>query len=225
VERGVGFSTRAAHWDSAYRTRGANGVSWFEDVPDQSLALLHLLGVDRTTPVVDVGGGASLLVDHLVAEGFADVTVLDVSDVALGEGRRRLGAGAPVTWLEQDLLEWHPARRYGLWHDRAVLHFLTTDAERADYLAVLRHAVVPGGAVVIATFAEDGPEQCSGLPVVRYSCDELADLLGPQFTVAATRRQVHTTPAATQQPFSWVAGRLADDAGPEVLTLGLGSRR
>ncbi|MDE3087501.1 MAG: class I SAM-dependent methyltransferase, partial [Acidobacteriota bacterium] len=157
------------HWDAAYRDGGTEGVSWFEHDPAVSMALVGLLAPDRSTAVVDVGGGASFLVDRLVAAGYGDVSVLDVSALALAESRRRLAATTAVHWLEEDVLEWRPGRRYGLWHDRAVFHFLTDDASRARYLRTLAEALVPGGAVVVGTFDADGPEQCSGLPVARYS--------------------------------------------------------
>lgn len=212
----AGAEERARHWDAAYRDRGTEGVSWFEDDPAVSMALVGLLAPDRSTPVVDIGGGASFLVDRLVAAGYGDVSVLDVSALALAEARRRLGAATAVHWLEQDLLEWRPARRYGLWHDRAVFHFLTDGASRARYLGRLAEALVPGGALVVGTFAADGPEQCSGLPVARYSADELCDVLGPTFRPVECRRALHTTPGGAVQPFTWVAGRLGGDEEPEV---------
>jgi trans-aconitate methyltransferase len=197
----------AAHWDSTYSARGPDRVSWFQPVPAASLAVVDGLGVDRASPVIDVGGGASLLVDQLVARGFTDVTVLDVSAVGLDLARARLGAAAPVEWIVADVLTWRPSKHYGLWHDRAVLHFLTDPADREAYLRTLR-AAVPHGAVVLATFAPDGPETCSGLAVARYDADELAALL-PGFEVVARRREIHVTPAGVEQPFTFVAARAA----------------
>ena len=133
------------------------------------------------------------------------MSVLDISDTALQIGKARLGEAAPLTWLRADLLLWRPARRYGLWHDRAVFHFLTDQDDRDLYLRLLGTTIEPGGAVVIGTFAADGPERCSGLPVARYSPEALAELLGAGFRVAVTRRELHTTPAGVVQPFTWIA--------------------
>jgi len=197
---------RGNHWDRAYRTRGAKGVSWFQVKPVMSLQMIRLLGIEPSTAVIDIGGGASLLVDHLVADGFVDVSVLDLSEVALEEGRQRLGGAGAVTWLHEDVLTWRPTRRFGLWHDRAVFHFLTNEGDRARYLTTLSEALGPGAGLVMATFADDGPEFCSGLPVARYSAEQLVDVLGERFTVVETQRELHTTPAGVVQPFTWVAG-------------------
>ncbi len=204
-------SERATHWDEAYRSRGFDAVSWYQSEPAISLDLIRSLGVERGSPVVDVGGGASPLVDRLLEAGYTDLSVLDLSDVALDEARRRVGEGAPVSWLREDVLEWRPARRYGLWHDRAVFHFLVDEADRARYLEVLSRALEGGGAVVIATFADDGPQHCSGLPVARYSEDELVRILGGGFVPVDSRRETHLTPAGVAQPFTWVAARTAAD--------------
>jgi SAM-dependent methyltransferase len=172
-----------------------------------SLELIARLDVASDAAVLDVGGGASSLVDHLMERGFTDVSVLDVSEAALELGRRRVGAG--VKWFHEDLLSWRPARRYGLWHDRAVFHFLTEAADRDRYLNSLKAGLEPGGGLIMATFAEDGPEYCSGLPVARYAAIELLDLIGPGFRVIETRRELHVTPGGVTQPFTWVAARAA----------------
>ena len=204
-----GSSERADHWDNAYRNRGVTGVSWFEPEPELSLVLIDLLRITSNTAVVDVGGGASLLVDRLITRGFIDVSVLDISTAALEAGRERVGESAPVQWLHEDVLTWQPKRRYGLWHDRAVFHFLTDEVDRERYLAAVASGLQAGGGLVMATFAEDGPEFCSGLPVVRYSSEELVDVLGNRFRVVATRRELHTTPTGVVQPFTWLAARSA----------------
>jgi SAM-dependent methyltransferase len=206
TEKASTSSTRADHWEAAYETRGATEVSWFQTVPVVSLELIETLGVSQDAAVIDIGGGASSLVDHLVEQGFSDLSVLDISGTALGVARQRLGAGAPVSWLHQDLLSWRPSGRFDLWHDRAVFHFLVGE-DRDAYLEVLRCGIAPGGALIMATFAEDGPEYCSGLPVARYSTIELGSVLGEGFAVVETRREVHTTPAGATQPFTWVAAR------------------
>jgi SAM-dependent methyltransferase len=199
---------RGAHWDDVYRARGAETVSWFQPEPTMSLALLDALGVGPDAAVIDIGGGASTLVDHLVRRGYGDVTVLDVSAAALEEARDRVGADAPVTWVREDLLSWRPRRRFDVWHDRAVFHFVTDPEERRRYLGLLGEAVGPDGALIMGTFAEDGPEVCSGLSVSRYSPVELTEQLGPRCEVVLAKREVHVTPAGALQPFTWVAGRI-----------------
>lgn len=198
---------RARHWDAAYAARGAHGVSWYQQVPTVSLELIETLGVGPSTPVLDVGGGASTLADALVGLGYHDVTVLDTSSIALQEVGARLVGGA-VTLVQGDVLAWRPERRYGLWHDRATFHFLVEPADRERYLACLRTAIGPGDAIVMGTFARDAPPSCSGLPVVRYEVDELAALLGSAFELVEARREEHRTPRGVLQPFTWVAGRL-----------------
>lgn len=197
----------ADHWNDRYRSVGSTAVSWYEPTPVVSLELFDQLGVTTQMSVIDVGGGASVLVDHLLERGHSDVAVLDLSKVALAEARDRLADTASVTWIEADLLEWEPPRRWDVWHDRAVLHFLVDDQDRAAYVEVLRRAVTSGGAFVIGTFAEDGPTECSLLPVRRQSADELVDLLG-DVEIVDRRRHVHHTPGGADQSFTWVGGRL-----------------
>ena len=197
---------RARHWGAAYAERGVRGVSWYQAAPRVSLDLIEALGVDHDAAVVDVGGGSSSLADELLDQGFVDVSVLDLSAAALAETRRRLPAAAHVTLVHEDLLVWRPARRFDLWHDRAVFHFLVAPDDRAGYLQTLRSAIRPEGFVVLATFAPDGPESCSALPVARYSAQDLADLLGAEFDLRETRREEHVTPGGVVQPFTWVAG-------------------
>jgi trans-aconitate methyltransferase len=169
--------------------------------------LVRLLGVTHDEPVVDVGGGASILVDELLDDGFVDITVLDVSSRALAETRARIADDDAVSLIQQDLLAWTPWRTYRLWHDRAVLHFLTEPREREAYARTMRAALRPGGAVIIGAFAPDGPSTCSGLAVVRFSSVDLAGLLGEEFDVVREEHHAHTTPAGVEQPFTWVAAR------------------
>jgi trans-aconitate methyltransferase len=169
------------------------------------MELISLLCVTTDDPVIDVGGGESTLVNHLLAGGFGDLTVLDVSGVALAETRKRLKK-APVTMVESDLLAWQPERRYGPWHDRAVFHFLVDPADRTAYLGVLRAATGPGSALVVGTFATNGPPSCSGRAVARYSPDALAAALGGGFEVVVSREEQHVTPGGATQLFTWVAG-------------------
>ncbi len=208
-----GRAELSRHWDSAYESRGTTGVSWYLARPTTSLGMIERLDVPKSAAVVDIGGGASTFVDELVARGFTDLTVLDVSSVALAAVHHRLGAHAPVVLLQLDLLDWVPDRQFDLWHDRAVFHFLVDEADRDAYLAKLDSAVAPGGAVVLATFAPEGPEYCSGLPVSRYGGTDLARCLGPGFQVVREVRERHVTPTGAVQPFTWVAARRSDRAG------------
>lgn len=188
--------------------RDPSELSWFQAAAVPSLELLDALGVQADAAVVDVGGGASPLAGQLVKRGFTDVSVLDVAESALAEARSLLGSDAgEVTWLPQDVRSWSPSRLYGLWHDRATFHFFVDDTDRSRYLAVLERALAPDGAAVIATFAPDAPDHCSGLPVVRYDAAGLAALLAPSFELVHERREEHRTPRGIIQPFTWVALR------------------
>jgi len=197
---------RARHWENVHECSSPDAVSWYQPEPVVSLELLDVLGVAPESAVIDIGGGASVLVDRLLARGFTDVTVLDISDAALRAGRQRVGSDPRVTWITEDLLFWEPTRHYDLWHDRAAFDFLS-GAEVDMYRNVLLRAVAPGGSVIMAAFAPDGPERCSGLPVTRYSADELGAVLESSFQVVEHRREVHTTPAGAVQPFTWIAAR------------------
>jgi len=207
---GGNASRSQTHWDGIYTRNDDSKVSWYQAEPSTSLALIDALGVGRGDGVIDVGGGSSRLVDALVARDFTDLTVLDVSSVALEVAQRRLGAQASdVSWIVNDLLSWRPERCYDLWHDRAVFHFLTDPIDRDQYVRVLHTALAPRGSVVIATFASDGPEQCSGLPVMRYDPDDLAGVFGHGFGVVESAREEHRTPNGSLQPFTWLAlGRI-----------------
>jgi len=206
---------RARHWDEVYGTRHLDELSWFERRPALSLDLIERLVPSRAAGIVDVGGGASSLVDELLAVGYADVTVLDISQAALDLACGRLGAledrgghaASGVRWVCGDVTTWEPGRRFDLWHDRAVFHFLVDPEDRARYRNVLVRALEPGGHAVVATFADDGPTTCSGLPVHRYGAEALAGELGPAFDLVEGRRELHTTPGGTIQPFTWVVLR------------------
>jgi trans-aconitate methyltransferase len=170
------------------------------------MELLDLLGVAANAAVIDVGGGASTLVDRLLDRGFSDVTVLDQSPAALNISQQRVGEGRPVAWIVHELLSWAPERRYDLWHDRAVLHFLA-GAEIDTYLMLLDRALATDGAIILGAFAPDGPQECSGLTTRRYAAGELALLLGARFEVVAQRRELHHTPGGVVQSFTWIAAR------------------
>lgn len=196
---------RAGYWDNVYDTKGEDGVSWYQAEPTVTLELLAELDVDRSASIIDVGGGASVVVDHFLERDYSDVSVLDVSKVALADTRLRLGASADrVHWLHRDIFEWTPERRFDLWHDRAVFHFLIEKAERDAYVQTLQAGIHGGSHVIVATFDADGPTHCSGLPVVRYGAEELASLFAPHLRPIASRRQEHVTPAGFIQPFTWV---------------------
>ena len=195
------------HWEQVYRARASDEVSWFQAEPATSLRLITSAGVP-TGGVLDVGAGSSSLVDALLRQGFADVTVLDVSEAALQVVKARLGAAATqVSFVQADLLDWEPGRTFAVWHDRAVFHFLTTRAARESYVRLVDTCVLPGGTVVIATFAPDGPTHCSGLPVCRYDAAALAAELGAGFELVHSEREEHTTPSGAVQPFVWVVLR------------------
>ena len=192
----------AAHWQRIYETRRPTEVSWYEPVPERSLELIRATGIPLEAPILDVGGGASVLVDHLLASGYADVTVLDLSPAALEQARVRLGPlSRRVTWIVADITTFVPERRYVLWHDRAVFHFLLRPEEQRRYLAALRKGLAPHGHVVLATFGPEGPERCSGLAVQRYSAAALGALLGPGFQLRSSRIEQHRTPGGETQEF------------------------
>lgn len=196
-----------ARWDAAYRDGGVAGVSWYQPTPKVSVELIRRLEIPRNAAIIDIGGGASSLVDTLLADGFTDLSVLDFSEVALNAVRQRLGSDVPVALIHGDLLTWQPERRFDLWHDRAVFHFLVEEGARTTYLETLRQALNAGGSVIMATFAPDGPEYCSGLPVARYSADDLAEVLGAEFEVIEQSREEHVTPGGVVQSFIWLAAR------------------
>ena len=205
---GVLGRRRAGHWDAVYGGSEEDAVSWFEPEPTYSLELLDLVGAAPTDPVIDVGAGGSRLVEALLDRRFADVTVLDVSDVGLTQARQRLGDRAErVRWVVADLMSWQPPQRYRVWHDRAVFHFFTDSADQARYRELLDTALAPGAALVIGTFAADGPDRCSGLPTARYDADQLAEVLGTHVRSVASRRELHRTPSGALQPFTWLVAR------------------
>lgn len=200
------------HWEKVYSTKPTDGVSWYQEHADRSLDLIRGTGVRPDASIIDVGGGASTLVDDLLREGYASLTVLDLSGAALAAARTRLGQRASeVTWLEADITRAGlPAQAYDVWHDRAVFHFLTSEDDRKAYVETVLRAVKPGGHVIVATFAEDGPLQCSGLPVRRYSADELHAEFGQPFTLLRHQREEHHTPFGTVQKFVYCYCRRQD---------------
>ena len=206
---------RKEHWQTVFTTKGEQEFSWFEALPAMSLQMIDAAGLGPETCVLDVGGGDSRLVDVLASRGLDCLAVLDVSGAALHRAQERLGdlAGA-FTWIESDVTAAWSLKPMDIWHDRAVFHFLTTSEERATYQRHLRDTVKPGGAVIIATFAPDGPERCSGLPVARYSADALAEELGTDFILVEARRHEHQTPSGGTQPFVYARFRRGSGVAP-----------
>jgi SAM-dependent methyltransferase len=197
-------SDRQTHWENVYRTKSDREVSWFEHSPALSLDLIHATGAGHKAAIIDIGGGASRLVDALLDDGFEDVSVLDLSEAALATSQARLGArAAPVDWLLADVTVWEPPRAYDVWHDRAVFHFLTQPEDRAAYAACAFKGVRAGGHVIIGTFAPDGPERCSGLPVMRHDAASIGAVLGDAFTLVESRQHDHRTPAGAIQRFQF----------------------
>jgi len=201
---------RQAHWEKVYTTKAEAEVSWFQATPEISLDLMRAAGVTPRSAIVDIGGGASRLVDALVGAGYGDVTVLDISNRALDIARARLGDKAGrVQWLVADVTRWQPERRYDLWHDRATFHFLVNEVDRRAYVENLRRALAAGGHAIIGTFALDGPERCSGLPIVRYDAASLGATLGRDFVLVERRLDAHRTPSGAVQNFQFSLFRRA----------------
>ncbi len=202
---------RRTHWDDVYNKKAFAEVSWYQEVPERSLRQILDTGVELQAPIIDVGAGASTLVDHLVAQGFSDLTVLDISLAALEQARGRLGEAAQrVSWVVADVTSFAAERNFRIWHDRAVLHFLTDAADRERYVRSLKNALVPGGHVILATFGPEGPLQCSGLEIRRYTVEMMAALLGPEFMLAEQVLEDHRTPWGAKQQFlhsSWTRVR------------------
>jgi ubiquinone/menaquinone biosynthesis C-methylase UbiE len=197
--------SRKVHWEGVYTQKAPETLSWYQPRASVSLRLIELAGVGPGDRIIDVGGGASVLVENLLEAGHREVTVLDLSGAALARTRSRLrGRAAAVTWLEADVTATNlPAAGYDLWHDRAVFHFLVEPGDREAYLRTLRQALRPGGHAIIATFAEDGPARCSGLPVQRYSAQQLHRQLGEGFELLAHEREDHVTPGGAVQRFQY----------------------
>jgi SAM-dependent methyltransferase len=195
------------HWDGVYGARSEDELTWFEATPSISLGLVKTY-LEPDDAFIDIGAGASRLVDALLGEGLGPLTILDLSGSAFDLIKQRLGLrGDDVVWIKANVTCWLPDRSYAVWHDRAVFHFLTKDEDRAAYVRAMSEALRPGGIAIISTFADDGPEMCSGLPVVRYAPEDLARefdrLLPGQFETIDARRHMHVTPKGNQQNFQY----------------------
>ena len=198
------MSDRTTHWDNVYATKGEAEVSWFQNSPAISIEMIRAANPDRDADIIDIGGGASRLADALLQDEYRNLTVLDLSANALEAAKKRIGAAAPaVDWIVADVTTWRPVKAYDVWHDRAAFHFLTDPRDRAAYVERLRSAVAADGHVIIATFAPDGPQTCSGLPVQRHDSASLSAELGPEFSLVETRRDTHHTPWHSTQAFQF----------------------
>ncbi|WP_250478265.1 class I SAM-dependent methyltransferase [Caballeronia sp. INML1] len=197
------------HWEEVYRSKAPDAVSWYRPHLETSLRLISESAPDRSAAIIDVGGGESTLVDDLLQYGYRNLTVLDLSAVALDTTKRRLGANAEqITWVASDILMVDlPAHHYDVWHDRAVFHFLSEASERAAYIRVLTNALKPGGHVVIGTFGPGGPNRCSGLDVRRYDAQQLSNEFGAGFELVTSTIEDHHTPAGSAQQFLYCCFR------------------
>lgn len=196
--------SRHAHWEGVYSTKGENEVSWFQDNATISLELIETFAASPETAIIDIAGGTSRLVDSLLAKGFYALSVLDLSETALDTTKSRVGAQAEkVHWIAADATLWEPTEVYDIWHDRAGFHFLTEERDRLAYIDNMKKALRVEGHAIIATFAPDGPERCSGLPIVRYDAETLGRSIGPQFALIEERRHTHTTPWGSTQSFQF----------------------
>lgn len=195
---------RKEHWDTVYSQKAEAELSWHQDAPSISFELMQKAGLTAASSVIDIGGGTSRLVDGLLALGVSDITVLDLSEKALTAAQRRLGMqSSKVNWIAADVTSWHAAREYDFWHDRAVFHFLTDPVERDAYISLLSNSIPPYGHAIIAAFALDGPQKCSGLAVARYSPESLSETLGEGFSLLAHRAYLHHTPWGSEQSFQY----------------------
>jgi SAM-dependent methyltransferase len=195
---------RQVHWEKVYQTKSEREVSWFQESPAISLDLIRATGVSTKASIIDIGGGASRLVDALIGEGYASITVLDLSAKALATSQSRLGACSNcVDWIVADVTAWKTVQVYDVWHDRAAFHFLTDPKDRSAYAESVQKAVPAGGHVIIGTFALDGPERCSGLPIIRHDATTLGEVLGSTFKFIESRRHDHDTPGGTVQRFQF----------------------
>lgn len=195
--------SKKAHWESVYETKPADSVSWFQPHAEKSLQIIESSVQGKHAAIIDVGGGASTLVDDLIFKGYDNISVLDLSAAALNVAQTRLGEKAgKVKWLVGDITTVDlPKNAYDIWHDRAVFHFLTEEADRQAYVAQVMRSVRPNGLIIIATFAEDGPEKCSGLPVRRYNAESLHHEFGDSFKLLGKEQETHHTPFGTDQRF------------------------
>jgi 2-polyprenyl-3-methyl-5-hydroxy-6-metoxy-1,4-benzoquinol methylase len=190
------------HWENVYQTKSPMQVSWYQPKPTLSLELINRTNISQEQPIIDVGGGASVLVDYLYQQGFTNLAVLDIASEAIALSQKRLGNLATnIKWYVSDVKQFQPEYQFNLWHDRAVFHFLTEPSDRQIYRQVLEQALKPNGHLIIATFALDGPVKCSGLDVIQYDAEKLVMELGDNFQLIETTTEIHITPAEKEQKF------------------------
>jgi len=195
---------RKSHWENIYQDKSALDVSWYQKEPTISLGLIRNTLLASDEPIIDVGGGASVLVDYLIKVGYTNIAVLDISENALACAKNRLGNHAQeVEWYESDITQFEAPHQFSLWHDRAVFHFLTTDSDRKNYIKVLKNSLRPGGHLIIAAFAIGGPTKCSGLDIVQYDGLKLKAELGKDFELLEEISEVHITPTNKEQKFMY----------------------
>lgn len=191
---------RKQHWETVYETKNPNEVSWTQEIPKTSLAFIHSFDLDKSAKIIDIGGGDSKLVDHLLDQGFENITVLDISEKALEKAKIRLGEKAKkVTWIVSDILDFEPTENYHVWHDRAAFHFLTTENEIEKYKSIVKNSV--DGFLIIGTFSQNGPLKCSGLEISQYSEEKLTSTFEDNFDKINSVLEDHQTPFGTTQNF------------------------
>jgi 2-polyprenyl-3-methyl-5-hydroxy-6-metoxy-1,4-benzoquinol methylase len=196
---------RKEHWNNIYSSKKLEEVSWYQPIPETSLDFIINSEISKDEPIIDVGGGDSFLIDNLIKGGFNDLTVLDISEVAIERAKLRLGENAEkVNWIVSDIRDFNPIREYSVWHDRAVFHFLREKQDIQNYYKILLEGLKYHGRLVLGTFSEDGPERCCALDVKRYSTSELSDFFSNDFTTKKTINTIHQTPFNTEQAFSFI---------------------
>lgn len=192
------------HWQNIYHDKSPGNLSWYQKEPELSLEFIQQAGIGQNEPIIDVGGGTSMLVDFLYNKGYTNLSVLDISAKALASAQQRLGDSATeIQWYEADITEFNPPHHFSIWHDRAVFHFLTSKPEREKYVSVLQQSLRLHGQLIIAAFAKGGPTQCSGLDIVQYDALKLSTELGEEFELVDQRNEVHVTPADKEQAFQY----------------------
>lgn len=190
------------HWEGLYAQKKPAQVSWYQSHPQHSLSLIGDTGIGTAASIIDVGGGASTVVDHLLQAGYRDITILDIARTAIERAQQRLGdLSQQITWVEGDITDYSPGRTFDIWHDRAVFHYLTLDSDRDFYLKAMHSSLKPGGQVIIATFSDIGPSQCSGLDIMRYNPESLSLALGSALHLVETLTEEHRTPEGGLQQF------------------------
>ena len=199
---------RKKHWENIYKTKDLKDVSWFQQIPTTSLDFLKFFNIPITAKIIDIGGGDSFFVDHLLELGYLDISVLDISEVAINKAKQRLGdRGTKVKWIVSDAVRFNPTEKYDFWHDRAAFHFLTQEKEITSYINIVQQSIEPTGVLVIGTFSEQGPQKCSGIEIKQYSEVSMAERLEKFFEKIKCVTVDHKTPFDTVQNFVFCAFR------------------